>query len=84
MILNPEAISAYKTILCDPSKHNLQFPAFPDCFEPCEEITPSHILFEQYCKFIDREIPKIVVYILFEESFIKLRGKAKDGILGML
>jgi len=80
MELNQESISAYRELLANPKNHNLPFPSFRDLFLPSDEAIAKHVAHEKYCKLIDRNIPKVIFYILMDEIFPQ--KKDSEGNLG--
>lgn len=80
MNLTPETVSAYRDILANPTKHNLPFPSFRDLFLPSDYAIAKHIAHDKYEKIIDRNIPKVIFYILLDEIFPQKKDSA--GNLG--
>lgn len=82
MTINQERILAYKEMLTNPDKFNLPFKSIDDIFEPSSTTIAKHIVYEQYQKLIDRNIPKLIFYIIMDGLFAQ--RKANDGNLGYL
>lgn len=80
MTLTEDLILTYKQMLSNPEKHNLQFPSLREIFLPSETAIAKHIVYDKYQKIIDKNIPKIVFYIIMDEMFPQ--KKAEDGNLG--
>jgi hypothetical protein len=69
MELNTETVSAYRELLANPKKHNLPFPSFRDLFLPSDDAISKHVVHAEYEKRVDRNIPKVIFYILLDEIF---------------
>jgi hypothetical protein len=82
MQLTPETINAYKTILTDPASYKMDFKPIAECFIHSDITTPKHILFEQYASYINKPLPKLIFYIIMDEMYKDVVGKAPDGCLG--
>jgi len=83
MLLNEQSIAAYKKILSEPHNHGLSFRPITSCFEISEDVTPKHILFNQFSTEAPM-CPKLIFYIIMDELYPNLIGKAKTegGELG--
>jgi hypothetical protein len=85
LILNEESIAAYKELMTNPTVHGLDMKTLKDCFRETENVTPKHILFEQYRDLIQKPIPKVIFYIIMDEVYGHLIGKdvhENGGCLG--
>lgn len=69
MILNEQTVSEYRNLLANPKENGLPFPSFREIFLPSDEAIAKHIVFEKYQKIINRNIPKLIFYILLDEIF---------------
>ena len=80
MILNPEAVAAYKEVITNPSKHGLDIDPLEECFSESEEVTACHIMYQQYKKYIgNRPLPKVIFYIILEEIYGRCNGQDEKG-----
>lgn len=68
MTITPQIIEAYITILKDPVQHGLNMKPFKDYYQESENFEPQDIL-AKHLIAINPAIPKIVIYLLFEEFF---------------
>jgi hypothetical protein len=87
LILNEESIAAYKELMTNPTVHGLDMKPLKDCFRETENVTPKHILYEQYIELIQKPLPKVMFYIIMDEVYGNLIGKevlenGKHGCLG--
>jgi hypothetical protein len=82
MTINEQSISAYKQILTNPAEFNMPFKSIDDIFEPSSTAIAKHIVYEKYQRIIDRNIPKLIFYIIMDGIFAQ--RKADDGNLGYL
>lgn len=82
IVLSPESVNAYKTLMTDPKNHGLTMPSLDECFEEAGEATAKHILFQQYIDVIQKPLPKVFFYIIMDELYPKQIDKAADGCLG--
>lgn len=82
MILDEQTVNEYKKMLSNPKEYNLPFKSLRELFIPSDKAVAKHILYEDYQKAIDRNIPKIIFYIIMDEIFPV--SKAEDGNLGYL
>lgn len=80
MILTEDLISAYKQMLSNPEKHDLPFPSLREIFLPSDTAIAKHLVYDKYQRIIDKNIPKIIFYIIMDEIFPQ--KKAEDGNLG--
>jgi len=71
MIMNvtTELVSVYRDMLANPSKHNLPFQSFREIFLPSDDAIAKHEVHDTYQKIINREIPKIIFYIILDGIF---------------
>lgn len=82
MELNQQQVDAYKTILNDPQAHGMPFKPLKDNFTTSDEVIAKHLLWEQFEAHIERQIPKVIFYILMDETYPELIGKGLDGNAG--
>lgn len=80
MILDEQTVNAYKNMLSNPKEYNLPFKSLGELLIPSDKVIAKHILYNDYKKAIDRNVPKVVFYIIMDEIFPI--GKAEDGNLG--
>lgn len=80
--LTEDHIKAYKTILCNPEEYRLNFRPMKDCFEKSETVTANHTLAEVFLEYVNRPLPKLIIYILMDDLFGPCNGKDHDGNLG--
>lgn len=82
MTVYPETIDAFKACMEDPSSFGLDFPPLGEIVEASDDITPKHVLYDEYMKAIGgaRNIPKMVFYVIMDDKYPI--GKAGDGNLG--
>lgn len=81
--LSEGTVSAFRTILRDPSKYGFKFNPIQECFERSEKPTAKHILYQQYIKLIKNSgLPKIFFYIIMDELYASIEGKDEAGNLG--
>lgn len=80
MTINEQTISAYKQMLSNPEKNNLPFPSLREIFLPSDTAIAKHIVWDRYQRLIDRNIPKLIFYIIMDEIFPQ--KIAEDGNLG--
>lgn len=78
MELSYNAINAYKTLLTNPKNHGFEFKPIQECFEEVEEVTPKHILYEQYIEYLKKPLPKVVFYIIMDDLFGNRLGKTDN------
>lgn len=81
MTLGPSQIEAFVAILTKPSEHNFAMKDFADYWTLSEKVTATHILAQQYMA-LNSNIPKIVVYILFERLMGTAHEVDENGYLG--
>jgi hypothetical protein len=80
--LTPEAVNAYKELITNPKKHGLTMLSLEEVFEDTEEATAKHILFNEYLKKVNHQLPKVFFYIIMDEIYSNKIAKANDGNLG--
>lgn len=80
MQINEQTIFAYKEMLADPEKHNLPFQSLREIFLPSDIAIAKHIVYNEYQKVIDRNIPKLIFYIIMDEIYPQ--KIAENGDLG--
>ena len=82
MNLTPELIEMFKGMLSDPKASNLPFRPLAECFVKTEQATPKDVLFKQYLEYLQRDLPKVVFYIIMDQLYGDLVAKAENGNLG--
>ena len=82
IMLTPEAVSAYKTLMTKPKENGLDIPSLDKCFIDAEEGTAKHILFKEYLDRIQKPLPKVFFYIIMDELYANKIVKCADGNLG--
>ncbi|KKN15085.1 hypothetical protein LCGC14_0989600 [marine sediment metagenome] len=82
MNLNPETIGAYKELLLNPSKHKLDFKPITECFEKSDDVTAKHILAKEFIDYLNKPLPKVILYIVMNQVFGQCDGKDSSGNLG--
>ncbi len=80
--LTPEVIDAYKTLITDPKKHDMDFDAITECFEKSETVTAKHELADAYINHINKPLPKLILYIIMDDIFGQCNGRDKKGNAG--
>lgn len=80
--ITPAVIEMFQKSLTDPKGNNLPFDSMAECFEKSETVTAKHTLAEQYQKRINRQIPKLILYIVMDNVFGQCDGKDSSGCLG--
>lgn len=87
MILSPEAVNAYKTLLTNPKKNGLPIDPLSDIIVKAETVTAQHILFKDFISYLhsklpNADLPKVIFYIILQEVFGPCTGKDEQGALG--
>lgn len=82
MILSEELVNSYKEIMTNPGKYDLTLTPFMDCWEVSDICTPKHVLAKQYTDYVATNIPKVVLYIIMDETLMKHTGISENGDLG--
>ena len=82
MELNEATINAYKTLIIKPKENGLPFESLTECFEKSDKITAKHILARQFIDYIDRPLPKAILYIIMDEIYGPCQGKDENKDLG--
>lgn len=82
IILCREVIEAYKTLLTQPGANGLSFKPITECFEKSETVTAKHILAKQFLTYLDKPLPKVILYIVMDQIFGLCDGKDSNGYLG--
>ena len=81
IMLTPQAVDAYKTLMTKPKENGLDIPSLEECFEDGEG-TAKHILFAEYIDRIQKPLPKVFFYIIMDELYANKIVKCADGNLG--
>lgn len=83
MVLSTEAVNSYKELLTNPDKYGLEFKPLNECFEESTEVIPKHILFETFLSYLQKPLPKVILYIIMDEQYAHLIAKdPESGNLG--
>lgn len=82
LTLSPEAVNAYREILENPTKYSMDFKPLSECFQISDVATPKHVLYDHYRKYINKPLPKLIFYIIMDQTYPQLIGKAPNGDLG--
>lgn len=53
----------------------IQFKPLHECFEEIEEVTPKHLLFEDFANYLQKPLPKVIFYIIMDELYSHLIDK---------
>lgn len=79
--LTPDAVEAYKELLTNPAKYGLPFKPLAECFETSEEVMPKHLLYEAFMNYFQRDLPKVIFYIIMDDLYNDKidKGKEEDG-----
>lgn len=80
--LDPQTIAAYEEIITNPKQHGFDFVSISDFFEKSESVTAKHILAEAYMKYINKPLPKVILYIIMDRIFGQCTGKDEKGFAG--
>lgn len=76
--LNSQTVAAFRNLVEHPEEHEgCNYKPIRECFEKSDVCTPQHILFNQYIAYLRRPLPKVFFYIIMEEIFPELKGKAE-------
>ena len=86
LILCPESIDAYKTLLTHPADHGLTFRPLAECFRESDTVTPKHELYATFINYLQKPLPKVMFYIIMDELYSSLIDveKLPDGTNGNL
>ena len=79
MELSKESVNAYKELIKNPQKHGPDFNPLSECFQASEKVTPKHILFDEYVKYLQKPLPKVIFYIIMDEEYGDLIGKDEES-----
>jgi hypothetical protein len=80
LILTNETIDLYKGFLTEPGKYGCTYAPIDEVFEEFDGCTPKHILFDEYVKYINKPLPKVMFYIIMDELYNHLSCTEKyDG-----
>ena len=82
IVITPELINAYETLMTKPKENGLNMPSLDKCFVDVEEGTAKHILFKKYIERIQKPLPKIIFYIVMDKVYANKIVKCSDGNLG--
>lgn len=56
--------------MCDPKELEIDLLPLKEVFIKSDEITPNHILYDQYLNYIEnRPLPKTIFYIVMAKAF---------------
>ena len=82
MQITPAVIEAHREALTNPKEYNIDITPLKECFEPSETATPAHVLHKQYESRIDRDVPKMIFYIIMDKAYTSTKAKAPNGDMG--
>jgi len=82
MNLTPDAVNAFQSLLTEPKQHALPFESITDLFVKSDICTAKHILAKQYMEYLQRHVPKVILYIIMDNVFGQCNGKDAEGSLG--
>ena len=82
MTITPDVIEAHREVLTNPNLYGLPITPLAECFVSADEAIPAHILHKQYEKRIDRNVPKVIFYIIMDGAFPATKAKAPNGDMG--
>lgn len=75
--LTPETVALFRKFVEHPEEcEGCDYKPIRECFEKSDVCTPKHILFNQYIAYLRRPLPKVFFYIIMDEIFPELQGKA--------
>ena len=75
--LNPQTVALFRKFVEHPEEcPGCDYKPIQECFEKSDVCTPQHILFNQYIAYLRRPLPKVFFYIIMDEIYPDLKGKA--------
>lgn len=82
LTLTSEVVESYEKLLTNPAGFGLEFPAMNDCFEYSNEITAKHELAQAYIDHIEKDVPKLIIYIIMTDWYGECKYRDSSGLLG--
>lgn len=77
--MTPESVALFRKFVEHPEEfEGCDYKSIRECFEKSDVCTPQHILFNQYIAYLKRPLPKFMFYIIMDEIFPELKGKAES------
>ena len=81
--LNEQTVALFRKFVEHPEEcEGCDYKPIRECFEKSDVCTPKHILFNQYIAYLRRPLPKVFFYIIMDEIYSDLAGKAASGEFG--
>jgi len=81
--LTPQTVALFRKFVEHPEEcEGCDYKPIRECFEKSDTCTPQHILFNEYIAYLRRPLPKAFFYIIMEEIYPELKGKAETGEFG--
>ena len=75
--LNPQTVALFRKFVEHPEEmEGCDYRPIQECFEKSDVCTPQHILFNQYIAYLRHPLPKVFFYIIMDEIYPDLKGKA--------
>jgi len=69
LTITPDVINSYKLLLTKPEEYGLDFPAITTCLIKSDVPTEKSELVKSYLTYINRSIPKVIMYIIIDQIF---------------
>ena len=77
--LTPQTVALFRKFVEHPEEcEGCNFKPIRECFEKSDICTPQHILFNEYIAYLKRPLPKVFFYIIMDEIYHELKGKAES------
>lgn len=75
--LTPKTVAMFRKFVEHPEEFKgCNYKPIQECFEKSDLCTPKHILFNQYIAYLRRPLPKVFFYIIMDDIYPEMRGKA--------
>ena len=75
--LNEQTVALFRKFVEHPEEcDGCDYKPIRECFEKSDVCTPKHILFNQYIAYLRRPLPKVFFYIIMDQIYSDLAGKA--------
>lgn len=75
--MTPESVALFRKFVEHPEEFDgCDYKPIRECFQKSDRCTPQHILFGEYIAYLKRPLPKVMFYIIMDEIFPELKGKA--------
>lgn len=76
--LTSETVALFRKFVEHPEEcEGCDYKPIRECFEKSDTCTPQHILFNEYIAYLKRPLPKVFFYIIMDEIYPELKGKAE-------